>query len=263
MCINDHNTATNLDVFLDSSTALTLRLKEVLQEQLIENLVPEDVTVTITLAPYTTVTMIDDLVDFHDTTANNLFKNKLKFVLKEHSVLHYQLKILPSPEENEYQQETDMPHFGLTQSCQTVVEKELEFSFVGKYAQADVQCACFGNGNRVYKVKTLQDHHATNTSSNLVVNSVLDHEAKLFCTNLIKIQKDAQQTDAQQSNKNILLARGARAVAIPQLEIEANDVKCGHGSATSKLNDEHLFYLQSRGIDHKTTRNLLINAFLQ
>ncbi len=79
---------------------------------------------------------------------------------------------------------------------------------------------------------------------------------------MIKVEKAAQHTDAHLENKNILLSNGSRAVSIPQLEIEANDVKCGHGAAVSKLNKDDIFYLESRGINAQATQRLLVDAFL-
>ena len=91
---------------------------------------------------------------------------------------------------------------------------------------------------------------------------MLDDESKLFCHSLIRVNKQAQQTLAEQVNKNILLKNTARAVSIPTLEVLANDVRCKHGAAVSKLDAEQMFYLQSRGIDMQATRQMLVQAFL-
>jgi Fe-S cluster assembly protein SufD len=75
------------------------------------------------------------------------------------------------------------------------------------------------------------------------------------------VHQDAQQTDARQSNHNLLLSNEAEADAQPQLEIYADDVKCAHGCTVGRLDEEAMFYLRSRAIDAPTARNLLIHAF--
>jgi Fe-S cluster assembly protein SufD len=75
------------------------------------------------------------------------------------------------------------------------------------------------------------------------------------------VQPQAQKTNAYQSNKNILLSDAASVNSKPQLEIFADDVKCSHGCTVGQLNEEGLFYLQSRGISEKIARSLLLHAF--
>jgi Fe-S cluster assembly protein SufD len=77
----------------------------------------------------------------------------------------------------------------------------------------------------------------------------------------IFVQPQAQKTNAYQSNKNVLLSEDATINAKPQLEIFADDVKCSHGCTVGRLNEEGLFYLQSRGIPYKVARSLLLHAF--
>jgi Fe-S cluster assembly protein SufD len=77
----------------------------------------------------------------------------------------------------------------------------------------------------------------------------------------VYVAKDAQKTDAQQTNKNLLLSRQALVHSVPQLEILADDVKCKHGSTTGQLDPTALFYLRSRGIGEDAARSLLVYAF--
>jgi Fe-S cluster assembly protein SufD len=76
------------------------------------------------------------------------------------------------------------------------------------------------------------------------------------------VQRAAQKTDSHQLNKALLLSRGAEADSKPELEIYADDVKCGHGATAGELDDDALFYLRSRGIDEHTARGLLVHAFV-
>ena len=78
----------------------------------------------------------------------------------------------------------------------------------------------------------------------------------------VMVEKDAQKTDSNQSNKNILLSKNARMNSNPQLVINADDVKCSHGSSTGEIDQDALFYLRSRGIDDKTAKSILIHGFV-
>jgi len=75
------------------------------------------------------------------------------------------------------------------------------------------------------------------------------------------VRQDAQKTDAKQSNKNLLLSRNAEINTKPQLEIDANDVRCTHGATVGQIDDEAMFYLRSRGINRHDARSLLTYAF--
>jgi Fe-S cluster assembly protein SufD len=77
----------------------------------------------------------------------------------------------------------------------------------------------------------------------------------------IFVPKSAQLTDASQLNRNLLLSSKSRIDTKPQLEITADNVKCAHGATVSQLEDDEIFYLQSRGIDENNARKLLVNAF--
>jgi Fe-S cluster assembly protein SufD len=77
----------------------------------------------------------------------------------------------------------------------------------------------------------------------------------------IHVYRDAQKTNAYQSNKNILLSDEANVYTKPQLEIYADDVKCSHGATTGQMNEEALFYMQARGIKKHDAQKLLVNAF--
>jgi Fe-S cluster assembly protein SufD len=75
------------------------------------------------------------------------------------------------------------------------------------------------------------------------------------------VYKDAQKTDAKQTNRNLLLSDDAQIDTKPQLEIHADDVKCTHGATIGQIDEEALFYLRSRGIDEASARNILLLAF--
>lgn len=108
---------------------------------------------------------------------------------------------------------------------------------------------------------TLVDNVKPNCFSNELYKGIIDDKATGVFNGKIFVQPQAQKTNAYQSNKNILLSDAASVNTKPQLEIFADDVKCSHGCTVGRLNEEGLFYLQSRGINEKIARSLLLHAF--
>ena len=108
---------------------------------------------------------------------------------------------------------------------------------------------------------TIVDNVKPNCLSNELYKGVIAGEATGVFNGKIFVRQDAQKTNAYQSNKNILLTEGASMNTKPQLEIFADDVKCSHGCTIGRLDEEGLFYLQSRGIPEKVAQSLLLNGF--
>jgi len=109
--------------------------------------------------------------------------------------------------------------------------------------------------------QTILDHAKPHGSSREVYKGILDGKSRGVFSGRIIVREDAQKTDAKQSNRNLLLSRGALANARPQLEIYADDVKCTHGATIGRLDEDAVFYLRSRGIDDASARKLMISAF--
>jgi Fe-S cluster assembly protein SufD len=105
------------------------------------------------------------------------------------------------------------------------------------------------------------DHLAPHTTSREWVKGVLDDESRGVFSGRVVVHPDAQRSDAEQSNRNLLLSPRAEADSRPQLEIYADDVKCAHGAATGSLDPEQLFYLRNRGLDVAHARQLLVYGF--
>jgi len=132
---------------------------------------------------------------------------------------------------------------------------------------SDVGCTAhlFGlaiaGGNQVIDNHTVVDHASPQCQSNELYKCILDGKSHGVFNGKIFVRKDAQKTNAYQSNKNILLSRDAIMNAKPQLEIFADDVKCSHGATTGQLDEEALFYLRSRGISEQNAKALLNFAF--
>jgi Fe-S cluster assembly protein SufD len=110
---------------------------------------------------------------------------------------------------------------------------------------------------------SLIDHSSPHCTSHQLYKGILDGKSRAVFNGKVFVHRDAQQTDAQQSNKNLLLSNEARVDTKPQLEIYADDVKCAHGATVGQLEEEELFYLVSRGLHTDLARNLLTYGFAE
>jgi Fe-S cluster assembly protein SufD len=119
----------------------------------------------------------------------------------------------------------------------------------------------FADTNQHFAQRTLQSHNAEHATSDLLYKGALKEHSRSEYSGLIKVLKGAQGTDAYQANRNLVLSEEAMARSIPQLEIEANEVRCTHGATVSPVEEEHLFYLMSRGIDRVTAQRLVVFGF--
>ncbi len=108
---------------------------------------------------------------------------------------------------------------------------------------------------------TVINHNAAHCRSTELYKYILDEEAQAVFSALVNVRKGAQRTVAQQTNRNILLTSTARVWSRPQLIIDADDVKCGHGATTGQLDERAMFYMQQRGIGRNEARMLLLSAF--
>ncbi|MDR1498161.1 MAG: Fe-S cluster assembly protein SufD [Puniceicoccales bacterium] len=133
----------------------------------------------------------------------------------------------------------------------------------GRGARARLHGLSIASENQEFDQRTLQVHNAPTTFSDLRYKNVLLDRARTIFSGLIRVTPDAQKTDAYQTNRNLLLSPFAEANSLPGLEIGANDVRCSHGATNSQINDEELFYLQSRGVPSDVARELLISGFFE
>ena len=106
----------------------------------------------------------------------------------------------------------------------------------------------FADGTQHFDHRSIQDHAAPNCRSDLLYKGALRDESRAVYSGWVYVRPGAQKTDAMQTSRNIVLSERAKADAIPNLEIEANDVKCGHAASVGPVDDETIFYLQIRGI---------------
>jgi Fe-S cluster assembly protein SufD len=134
----------------------------------------------------------------------------------------------------------------------------------GRGSQADLLGVVDIGGRQHVDFQTLQEHYGDATRSDLVIHDALRDRASANFTGLIRINKSAHQTESSQEQKNILLSDSAKADSDPKLEILNNDViRCTHGAAVGPVDEEMLFYLESRGVDRQTAEALIVEGFFQ
>jgi Fe-S cluster assembly protein SufD len=121
----------------------------------------------------------------------------------------------------------------------------------------------FADGRQHLDYQTQQDHMAPHTESDLTFKSALLGRARTVLRGVIHLRPEAQQTDAYQSTHSLLLSSQARADALPILEIEADDVRCKHGSTTGRVDDEQIFYLMSRGLSRQEAQRMIVQGFFE
>jgi Fe-S cluster assembly protein SufD len=144
-----------------------------------------------------------------------------------------------------------------------VVRVEPTLKIVGSGADARALGLCFASGDQHFEHRVISRHEAPNAYSNLLYKGAIkDNGHTVFFGNLV-VPPGAPGTDAYQTNRNLILSEGARADTIPFLEIETAEVKCSHAGAVSRVDDEHLFYLESRGVPRATAKQLIVEGFCQ
>jgi Fe-S cluster assembly protein SufD len=136
-----------------------------------------------------------------------------------------------------------------------------EVALVGQGAKAQVNGVMFTAGHQHLAYFTRQDHMAPHTNSDLLYKAGLKGRSRIVWKGMIRVEKDAQRTDAYQKNDNLVLSHAARADSIPGLEIEANDVRCTHGATAGRVDEEMIFYCQARGISQETAIRLIVEGF--
>jgi Fe-S cluster assembly protein SufD len=144
-----------------------------------------------------------------------------------------------------------------------VTKSNIESSLRGPGASSQMLGILWGYGKQHTDYHTVQDHMAPHTTSDLLYKSALTDEARSIFSGRIRVDKGAQGTDAYQANRNILLSAKASAFPSPNLEIEANEVRCTHGATVGKVDQDQLFYLMSRGIPLDAATRMVVEGFYE
>jgi Fe-S cluster assembly protein SufD len=139
----------------------------------------------------------------------------------------------------------------------------IQNDLAGQGATSRVTGAYFADGVQHLDYDTFQEHIAPNTTSDFAFKGALRDSSTAVWRGMIRVERDAQKTNAYQENRNLLLSKQAHADSIPGLEILANDVRCTHGATLGQVDREQLFYLMARGLSRGEAERLIVRGFFQ
>jgi Fe-S cluster assembly protein SufD len=136
-------------------------------------------------------------------------------------------------------------------------------ALAGEGAETQVNGVLFTEGKQHLSYHTLQQHEKPHTRSDFLYKAALQDNSRTVWRGMIKVDPGAQKTDGFQRNDNLLLSSSARADSIPGLQIEADDVRCTHGSTSGRVDEELIFYAQARGFTRQEAIRLIVTGFFQ
>jgi Fe-S cluster assembly protein SufD len=139
----------------------------------------------------------------------------------------------------------------------------IQNDLAGQGATSRVTGAYFADGEQHLDYDTFQEHIAPNTTSDFAFKGALRDTSTAVWRGMIRVERDAQKTNAYQENRNLMLSPTAHAVPIPGLEILANDVRCTHGATVGRVDREQLFYLMARGLPRPQAERLIVRGFFE
>jgi Fe-S cluster assembly protein SufD len=134
-------------------------------------------------------------------------------------------------------------------------------AIVGPGGNTSLLAAYLGTGSQVHDFRTLQDHHAPRTSSELLFKGAVADRSRSVYSGLIRMRNGARGANAFQTNHNLVLSEGAHADSVPNLDIEENDVRCSHASTVGPVDESQRYYLESRGIEPAVAERLIVLGF--
>jgi Fe-S cluster assembly protein SufD len=136
-----------------------------------------------------------------------------------------------------------------------------DISVDGRGAASEILSAYLGNGTQVHDIRTLQDHVAPRTTSELLCKGAVAGTSRSVYSGLIRVHRGAVRTDARQTNHNLVLDEGAHADSVPNLDILENDVKCAHASTVGPIDEDQRYYIESRGVAPDVAEGLIVQGF--
>jgi Fe-S cluster assembly protein SufD len=134
-------------------------------------------------------------------------------------------------------------------------------ALVGPRGRSELRAAYLGRDDQMLDFRTLQDHAAPRTTSDLLFKGAVADHAHSVYSGLIRMKRGAVRSDARQTNHNLVLDEGAHADSVPNLDIEENDVKCSHGSTVGPVDEDQRYYLESRGVEPAAAGQLIVAGF--
>ena len=150
-----------------------------------------------------------------------------------------------------------------TTLCGMLVRNDLKIEHKGSNCETDLNGLYLPDREQHFDNSVFVHHAKPHNTSNQLYKGIIDNKSSAVFLGKVLVDKGAQKTLANQSNKNILLTKYAKIYSKPQLEIYADDVACAHGSTTGQIDKEAIFYLQSRGINRRKAETLLLSAFVK
>jgi Fe-S cluster assembly protein SufD len=145
-----------------------------------------------------------------------------------------------------------------------LIKADVDVTLGSPGARAGIVGLFFGDGQQRLDYSTVEDHQAPHTTSDLLFKSALKDSAQLAWHGLTRIRRGADDSDSNQTSRNLLLSSDARVTPIPVLEIEAHDVKrCSHGATVSSVDEDQLYYMMSRGLSREEASRAIVEGFFQ
>jgi Fe-S cluster assembly protein SufD len=145
----------------------------------------------------------------------------------------------------------------------TYARSRIDSVLTGQGGTAQLLAAYLGDGDQMHDFRTLQEHAAPRTTSDLVFKGAVGGSSRSVYSGLIRMRHGARGANAFQTNRNLVLSDGAHADSVPNLDIEENDVKCSHASAVGPIDAEQRFYLESRGVPRAAAERLILVGFFE
>ena len=209
------------------------------------------------------------LVDFFNDVSEKNFMNvfynfhlEKNAILKNYKIDKKQNKNIKYSYNNIDQEENSVSETFILSVGSDFLKNEINCNLKGNYSSAFVNGIFSLVNNQQHEIRTTINHLIENTKSYQLIKSVLGKGSKAIYQGKIFVDSKAQKTDGYQLSKAILLDETSEFNAKPELEIYADDVKCSHGSASGSLDENAIFYLMSRGLNYKQSKELLINGFI-
>jgi len=136
-----------------------------------------------------------------------------------------------------------------------------DVELAGQGGSSEQRSAYLGTGDQVHDIRTKQDHLAPRTTSDLLCKGSVSDRARSIYTGLIRVERGAVRADAMQTNHNLVLDESAHADSVPNLDILENDVRCSHASTVGPLDEDQLYYVESRGVAPERAQELIVRGF--
>ena len=209
--------------------------------------------------------LIDFFSDITDTNFMNILYNfdlKKDTILKNYKIDKSFNRNIKYSYNNIDQEKNSISETFIFSASSDYFKNEINCNLKGEHSSAFVNGIFSLKDNKQHEIRTSINHLVENTKSYQLIKSVLGKNSKAVYQGRIYVDSIAQKTDGYQLSKAILLDETSEFNAKPELEIYADDVKCSHGSASGSLNENSIFYLMSRGLNYKESKELLINGFL-